>query len=153
MVICVVRLLPVQTKYLASFHLDSIRCLDCIDAASVWRQKTQSVLQELVFPQSLALTSPPNVHSITPLALFSIESTLSSFMFPVRKQQPRNTHTHTHNQNPVCLDGFISIRLHSRASRFLISHFTIKDKDQGRAGGVIIQQCTWLSNSFPPGEV
>lgn len=39
---------------------------------------------------SLVLISPPNMHSITPLALFSIESTLSSFMFPLRKQQPRN---------------------------------------------------------------
>lgn len=42
------------------------------------------------------------------------------------------------NQDPISLDGFISIQLHSRASRFLISHFTIKDEGQGRAGEAVL---------------
>lgn len=55
------------------------------------------------------------------------------YPFPLRKQQPRIRN----NQDPliVCLEGFISIQLHSRASRFLISHVTIKDEGQGRAAG------------------
>lgn len=47
---------------------------------------------------------------------------------------PGNSDHGAENRDPIHLDGFISIQLHSTASRFLISHFTIKDDSQGRAG-------------------
>lgn len=65
---------------------------------------------------------------------------------PRRKQRPRSR---KENQDPVCLEGFISIQLHSRASRFLISHLTIKDRPAGLGPR---QPPAWLSRGSLPGE-
>lgn len=81
--------------------------------------------------ESLALTFPTNVYSITHLTLCFLKAPCHLLPF----HSGNSNHGTEDNQDPICLDGFISIQLYSRASRFLISYFTIKGEGQDGTGG------------------
>lgn len=129
MVLCVSCICYAPRRHMQPLPLRALRMAGRVGCPGVRRQAVQGRTQ---IPR---MTFPPSVCSIPRVSGLSAESALSPLTFPRRRQRPRNR---KENQDPARLEGFISIQLHSRASRFLISHFTIK----GQA---------WLSRGSLPG--
>lgn len=94
----------------------------------------RGLLEEPSSPESLVLTS----HQILTPSSVSLCFLMKAPCHLLCFHSGNGDHGTEKNQDPISLDGFISIQLHSRACRFLISHFTIKDEGQGRAGGAVL---------------